>query len=282
MSNNLERIAASLKRIQNEGGSGNFVIFTIPAKAYYYIQFAGEVGDARLYAEAVSNNYLTPKFALDKDQMTQLQSVGWHSPSTDKVNFYQEWQARTDEDRIAIAQEILDVFTEVYGLIPDRSLNVELVLDDGSDENRDAPENQIIQEPVEIHKDGQRKVGKLIFENGDIQEIIPVYWQVSLGEISEGNTWKADISFTQNWKLPEKAKICIFHYLRNLTAEMKLQINDETIARCGVIMEEYESMEDFYSWGVVTIVSPDLGRAFIEKNRIWGNILRRDDIKIEG
>ena len=114
MSNNLETIAVSLKRIQNEGGSGNFIIFTIPTKAHYYIQFAGEAGDSRLYAEAVSNNYLTPKFALSKDQMIQLQSAGWHPPSADKGNFYQEWQARTDEDRIAIAKEILGIF---YGSV---------------------------------------------------------------------------------------------------------------------------------------------------------------------
>jgi hypothetical protein len=123
----IKSIVTALRRIQEEGGSGNFVIFTAGAKENYYIQFAGGVGEPKLYAEAVSNECLEPALWLNEDQIARLQSMGWNPP-TGTPNFHREWQATTDSDRLVIASAVMLTFVEIYGVSPDRELDINLVL----------------------------------------------------------------------------------------------------------------------------------------------------------
>lgn len=121
-------IANSLKRLQTEGGSGNFVVLTADADRNYYVQFAVACGETELYAEAVGNEFLAPAHALRPDQVARLQSMGW-CPPAGSPNFSREWQAVDDGDRLAVAREVMRVFAEVYGVEPHQPLQVELVLE---------------------------------------------------------------------------------------------------------------------------------------------------------
>lgn len=129
MPDNVARIMTYLQQIQEEGGSNNFVVFVANPEANYYIQFAGEVGQSKLYAEAVSNNFLEPKFKLNDAQISHLETLGWKAPPPDGMNFFREWQADTEVDRQQIAQEVMRTLTEVYGVAPHQVLGVNLVLE---------------------------------------------------------------------------------------------------------------------------------------------------------
>jgi hypothetical protein len=124
-------IAESLRRVQKEGGDANYAHFVVDDEKNYYIQFIAECGKTYLWAEAVSNEYLKPEFALTTEQIARLRSLGWNAPVGEGPNlyFYQSREAATDEDRLQIAREVMQAFVEVYGWMPGQPINVELVLD---------------------------------------------------------------------------------------------------------------------------------------------------------
>lgn len=126
-------IAESLRRIQREGGGDNFVIFSLDEEKGYYIQAAARSGEPLLWAEAVSNKFLKSEFALDARRMARLQSLGWHAPEEPSKfrNFHREWAADSDEDRLRVAREMVQVMVEVYGWEPNQLVGVELVFQDG-------------------------------------------------------------------------------------------------------------------------------------------------------
>jgi hypothetical protein len=114
---NLQIIVTSLRRIQEEGGSDNFVIFLIDKEGNYYIQFAGSRGESELHAEAVSNQFLVPKYKLTEGQITLLETIGWNPPSSSpdgSPNFYRGYEASTDNERQIIAHDVIRTMTEVY------------------------------------------------------------------------------------------------------------------------------------------------------------------------
>ena len=121
-------VSDSLRRVQEEGGRGNFVIFTSDEGKGYYIQFAAARGQTSFWAEAVSNDVLKPEFALDAERMERLKSLGWKG-EPGRNFFRNDWQASNDEERTQIAEEVLRTFVEVYGYEPDQPLEVNLVLE---------------------------------------------------------------------------------------------------------------------------------------------------------
>lgn len=142
MRNNLITIVESLRRIQEEGDESNYVHFTVSAGAerYYYIQLAGERGQTSLYAEAVGNENLEPNSALNEKQIWRLQSMGWNPPPPGDFvgNFYRKWEASDDNDRLVTAKKIMRTFIEVYGVVPDEPLEVDLYLGEGQTPDRDS------------------------------------------------------------------------------------------------------------------------------------------------
>jgi hypothetical protein len=119
------KIAGALTDIQQKGGENNFVI--LKAGRNYYIQFATSTGQSELYAEAVSNHYLSPENALSDDQIAVLESLGWMPQMNG--NHYRNWEADSDERRVEIARQVIRTFMEVYGIPSDIHLEMELVLE---------------------------------------------------------------------------------------------------------------------------------------------------------
>jgi len=120
---NVTLIVEALRRIQLEGGSGNFCIFVADPKANYYIQFAGQPGDAVLYAEAVGNEFLKRRHRLGADQIQRLESLGWNPPYG-TPNFHRQWRASDYEDRERIAHQVLETLAQVYAIPAERMLEV--------------------------------------------------------------------------------------------------------------------------------------------------------------
>lgn len=129
MEDNVARIAESLRRITREGGDGNFVIFLVDEAKNYYVQFGASRGDTELRGEAVSNEYLEPEFALSERQIRQLSSLGWQYDPHESPNFYRDWEVKNDDDRLAVAQDVMRMLTQVYGLSPDQEFTIEINLE---------------------------------------------------------------------------------------------------------------------------------------------------------
>lgn len=129
MTDHLTTISEALRQLHLEGGHSNFVIFTAEHIESYYVQVGGERGGPRLYAEAVSNDFLRPEFALTPKQIAHMQALGWQLPEHGEGNFYREWQAHFDADRQQVAQLILQTLTEVYGVPANEAFDVNLVLE---------------------------------------------------------------------------------------------------------------------------------------------------------
>jgi hypothetical protein len=121
MEENLANIVAALRQIQDDGGDGNFVLFTADPLKNYYIQFVGELGHDSLFGEAVSNEFLERPYRLTAAQENRLRALGWQDS---EGNFYQEWFASDDEDRQEIAQLIMQTFAEVYNISPAQPVEI--------------------------------------------------------------------------------------------------------------------------------------------------------------
>jgi hypothetical protein len=105
-------IADTLKKLQTEGGMGNFAIFKADEKKNYYIQFSGAKGEPSLYAEAVSNDFLQPENKISNEKSQVLLKKGWKSEQG--RNYQKIFPANTDEERKNIEEEILILFRDVY------------------------------------------------------------------------------------------------------------------------------------------------------------------------
>lgn len=130
MDDNLARIVESLRRAQENGGTDNIVIFTADAQRNYYIQFVAERGEAELWANAVSNEFLAPPSTLNSAQTARLKSMGWHPPDRVSGNFNRYWEATNDDQRLLVAREVMRTFVEVYGCLPNQPISVEELFTD--------------------------------------------------------------------------------------------------------------------------------------------------------
>lgn len=85
-----------IQQLITEGGDQNFLIINLKGKAY--IQFAGEKGSQKIYAEVSGNNPKT-NLHLSSAQTEQLQQLNWTLSTTPHHNNYsQNLVISNDED----------------------------------------------------------------------------------------------------------------------------------------------------------------------------------------
>jgi len=124
-------ITAALRRIVEEGGDHNFVILHADDRKNYYVQFAGSRGEAIVRGEAVSNHYLEPAHMLSPKRSKALLALGWNPPVPgEDLNFYRDWDARSEKTRRQMARLAMQTLVEIYGLAPRERVGFELWLDD--------------------------------------------------------------------------------------------------------------------------------------------------------
>ena len=128
MDDPLTKISNTLGLIQKEGGAGNLAIFIIDGEKNYYIQIKAGKGNPSLYAEAVSNEFLQTEYELNSRQMRRLEKQGWHK-SDQSPNFFREWRAKDDQDRLEIARDVLETFAAVYGWKPGQDIESQVTLE---------------------------------------------------------------------------------------------------------------------------------------------------------
>jgi len=125
-----QQIVSALRRLTEEGGSDNFVIFVADAAKNYFVQFLSYRGNTTIYGEAVSNRFLSSPFLLSAEQDAWLARLGWNPPAGEQPpNFHRYWRVADDRDRQVVAEAALATLKIVYGWRGDRPLEVELYLE---------------------------------------------------------------------------------------------------------------------------------------------------------
>jgi len=110
-----DQIADCLRRLTEEGGSRNFVIFEVGE--HHYVQFRSSCGSAVMYGEASSGQYCRPNcpYAPTAAERTRLLGLGWRPPTRRKfLNFYRFWPFISERDRQAIAETAVGTL-ELFG-----------------------------------------------------------------------------------------------------------------------------------------------------------------------
>jgi type III secretion system-like peptide-binding chaperone len=116
-------LAATLRRLGEEGGSHNYVILEVNDEKNYYVQFATSCGSAVVRGEAVSDRYVSAP--LSPAQRASLQALGWRRPTVRKFpNYYHLWTVLNDTHRLAIADFALETLEQVYGWRRDAPLQI--------------------------------------------------------------------------------------------------------------------------------------------------------------
>lgn len=128
---NLEPVVATLRRIMQEGGEGNFAVFQADPTRNCFIQVASGAGADSLYLEAVSDRYLQAGFRLPEAGKQRLSQLGWTLAEEQfGANYTKIWSnVGDDAARRLVAMEILTILSEVYGCAADAVLDVRVVLE---------------------------------------------------------------------------------------------------------------------------------------------------------
>jgi hypothetical protein len=128
MTDQLTTIYEALIRLHNEGGTGNFVVFTAHDEKNYYVQVAGEKEGDSLFVEAVGNKSLTTQFRLNEIKINHLMQLGWTGSGEDE-NFNKTISINSDVDRRNVAEFLYKSLHEVYGLSVTDEMTVNLSLE---------------------------------------------------------------------------------------------------------------------------------------------------------
>ena len=124
----IEQIQAALRRLLGEGGEGNFAVFFANREKNRYVQVAGARGGRRLWAEAVSNDYLPSAAQLDSAALGQLERQGWRPPGDGTENHSRSWDLAIDGDLSRLGEWLLGTLEQVYAL-EGAPLEIDLVLE---------------------------------------------------------------------------------------------------------------------------------------------------------
>jgi len=104
----------------------------------------------------------------------------------------------------------------------------------------------------------QRKPGLLFFEGPSLDECLKVYWNLRSGELAEGKTWIASVSFSPDFAVPDRADTLVFRALSDPEIRMKLQTDEGVTVDCVV-----HDILELIDCGEIDVASPDLGGAKI-------------------
>ena len=127
---NIRKIAEGLSRLFYEGGDDNFMIVTGDEERNYYLQFAASAGDPVMMIQAVNNTFLHGKDALSQEQIDWLLAIGFEQDEEDPdMNLQMFVNADDDETWEELGEMVVEILTDVYGVSPDVSYDIEIIVD---------------------------------------------------------------------------------------------------------------------------------------------------------
>jgi hypothetical protein len=111
-----------------------------------------------------------------------------------------------------------------------------------------------------------RQEGKLVFEKQGLRKEWPILWELESGIIADGQTWRAAVSFSRDWKCPSEVMRWVFEYLSGDEVSIYLSIDGIRYVKCSALFEP-DDLEDFSMWGTIPLGSPNHNRIYIRYNR---------------
>ncbi len=108
--------------------------------------------------------------------------------------------------------------------------------------------------------DDNRNSGKFHFIKIGSDEKITIYWELIFGNLG-AKSWKASVSFTPSFGVPERALKLLFGALEDPSIQVLLELDDGKKYECVI-----HEILDLADCGVIDIASPNMERARITIN----------------
>lgn len=130
-------IAEAIRQVMCEGEKDNFFIILANSEKNYFAQAKSGIGSSEICVELVSNEFIEPKFKLTESQINAINRLGWHTSENTtggkswiSPNFTNTWKiVNNDNDRLEIANTIITVLTNAYGVQQDKVITITTVLE---------------------------------------------------------------------------------------------------------------------------------------------------------
>ncbi|MEW6085061.1 MAG: hypothetical protein AB1607_10745 [Chloroflexota bacterium] len=75
----------------------------------------------------------------------------------------------------------------------------------------------------------------------EVDENLAIYWELTSGDLGE-KSWKASISFTPSFGVPQKALKLLFEALEDLSVQVMLELDDGKEYEC--VIHEIDDLAD--------------------------------------
>jgi hypothetical protein len=103
--------------------------------------------------------------------------------------------------------------------------------------------------------DNPKRSGQLYFVGYAFDEKLDVWWRPLWGEFINGKQWEAEVSFSANDSIPQRAVTLIFRALSDQSIHMRFQLDSGQTLACAI--RSVEGLEN----GIIKISSPDLAES---------------------
>ena len=100
--------------------------------------------------------------------------------------------------------------------------------------------------------DSSKKNGQLYFVGYAFDEKLDVWWRPLWGEFINGKQWEAEVSFSADDSIQQRAVTLIFRALSDTSIQMRFRLDSGQTLVCAI--RSIEELEN----GLIKISSPDL------------------------
>ena len=124
--NNHELLSSIIEKLISKGGYENFAIINLSNG--YYVQLSAEIGDTKVYCEAVSDNYLKYGNKLPPTQIEALKVLKWEDPASPQDNYSTVFSVNSAAEKLELVNHLMRTVTSVYNtpMISERSVELNL------------------------------------------------------------------------------------------------------------------------------------------------------------
>ena len=124
----LKEIPIAIRKINKEGGENNYLILHIERSKNYYLQFGGQKDTNYIYAEVVSNAYLSEGNKLSDHQMDIIKNLGYKQ-EFEGENFIQYFTIDTQDQFDDLIKNITRILKQVFSVLSEKQIEIDINLE---------------------------------------------------------------------------------------------------------------------------------------------------------
>jgi len=117
----IDLLTKSLRQLILAPDVREFLIVDVDGVEGFYAQFTFSEG--HLHGELVSTRFLRPLYHPAHNRLQLFREYGWKPPDAQVPNFHKDFGEHSRRHTRMVAQEIVDLFINVYGVAPDDPLH---------------------------------------------------------------------------------------------------------------------------------------------------------------